>query len=67
MDTLDLDQKINELTDKIRREYPTHYKQLLENPLTLPSEDDASFQEQLLSYHESLCELYENASNNPIE
>jgi len=57
----ELNKKITELTEKIRKEKPTLYKHLIENPHTIPTEGDPLSKKTLLSYYESLLAQYENS------
>lgn len=60
MGKADLQQEINDLTDKLRKEKPTVYKHLTENPVTLPSDDDiddVNLVNELRKYRDNLISL----------
>lgn len=57
MESEKIQKEINELTNKLREEKPTVYKNLIENPITLPDKHEESFIEGLKQYKSNLEEL----------
>ncbi len=56
----DLQNEINELTDKIRKNMPATYKHLMETPDTIPNaqnEDNDNFEKLLEDYRDQLVEI----------
>ena len=53
----DLENKITELTNKLREEKPSVYKHVTENPVTLPDKNSSDFIDALKKYKKSLEDL----------
>jgi hypothetical protein len=57
-------EKINKLTDKIRRENPVVYEHLMENPETIPNRKKPNLEVELITYYETLKKLLKPSYSN---
>ncbi len=56
----ELEDKIANLTERLRKEKPPIYDHLMENPVTLPDEQSDGFYKALRKYKEHLEQLLNN-------
>ncbi len=59
MEEQQLQESITALTNKLREKKPEVYQHLIENPQTIPNQDNPDFISELKSYRETLLKLLE--------
>jgi hypothetical protein len=55
--------KINKLTDRLRREKPVVYEHLMENPETIPNKKKPNLELELITYYETLKKFLNDSLN----
>lgn len=56
----ELEDKIADLTERLRKEKPPIYEHLMENPVTLPDKQSDGFMKALRKYKDHLEQLLNN-------
>lgn len=57
MDIKEIQKEIADLTERLRKEKPEVYKLLMENPQTLKSSEDKTFEDSMKKYRANLIEF----------